>query len=165
MRASIGCEQPSPIAGEGILHPVMLLAVTALVLNDHLLKRLNPGVLTGKVSDIAGLMFFPVLLQGLWELALSILGRPWRRSDRVLLVCTVLTGAVFAFAKLSATGATLYRSLFGAIRGLPGALPALLDGQLPRLPVSTLTQDPTDVLALPAVLVGLWLVHRARSET
>jgi len=161
MRASIGSEHESPIAAERILHPAVLLAVTALMLNDHLLKGLHPGLLTGKLSDVAGLVFFPVLLQGLWELALSVLRRPWRRSDRVLLVSTVLTGSAFACAKLTATGAELYRHLFGAVRGLPSALLALVEGDLSRLPVATLTRDPTDVLALPAVLVGVCLMRSA----
>lgn len=43
-------------------HPLPLAAVVVLVVNDHLLKGRGPGWLTGKLSDFAGLFFFPVLL-------------------------------------------------------------------------------------------------------
>lgn len=49
---------------EHICHPVALAAVAVLAANDHLLKGsgLLPGALTGKLSDVAGLFFFPLLL-------------------------------------------------------------------------------------------------------
>ena len=45
-------------------HPLWLASLALLVVNDHLLKRagLLPGWLTGKLSDIAGLIVAPVLL-------------------------------------------------------------------------------------------------------
>ena len=43
-------------------HPAVLGSVALLVLNDHLLKQAYPGWLTGKLSDVSGLVFFPVLL-------------------------------------------------------------------------------------------------------
>jgi hypothetical protein len=162
MRASIDvdAQRPIAIAGERILHPAMLVAMGTLIVNDHVLKGLYPGLLTGKLSDVAGLLFFPVFLQGLWELGLSCRRRAWQRSDRVLHVCAVLTGAVFAFVKLSALGAALYRSTLGALHGLPTALVDFVRGEAPRLPLAKLTQDPSDVWALPAIWVGLWLVRR-----
>lgn len=45
----------------GLAHPLSLLAVGLLLLNDHLLKHIAPSVLTGKLSDFAGLFFFPFL--------------------------------------------------------------------------------------------------------
>jgi len=47
-----------------LAHPLPLLAVVVLCLNDHFLKGsgLLPGWLTGKLSDFAGLFFFPILL-------------------------------------------------------------------------------------------------------
>ena len=41
------------------MHPVALAAIAVLVVNDHVLKSAYPGWLTGKLSDIAGLVFFP----------------------------------------------------------------------------------------------------------
>jgi hypothetical protein len=46
-----------------ISRPLPLAAVALLLLNDHWLKGsgLLPGAVTGKLSDVAGLFFFPVL--------------------------------------------------------------------------------------------------------
>ncbi len=43
-----------------LVSPAFLLSVGLLVLNDHLLKSSNPGWLTGKLSDFAGLFAFAV---------------------------------------------------------------------------------------------------------
>jgi hypothetical protein len=40
----------------------VLLAVALTAFNDHVLKDLHPGFVTGKISDFAGLFFFPFLL-------------------------------------------------------------------------------------------------------
>ncbi|MBN2007155.1 MAG: hypothetical protein JXA21_27640, partial [Anaerolineae bacterium] len=45
----------------GLTHPLCWLAVGLLLLNDHVLKRAAPSALTGKLSDFAGLFFFPFL--------------------------------------------------------------------------------------------------------
>ena len=45
----------------GILHPVALAALIALVVNDHVGKPCYPGWVTGKLSDAAGLIVFPLL--------------------------------------------------------------------------------------------------------
>lgn len=43
-------------------HPVTLLSIGLLLVNDHILKVVVPSWLTGKLSDFAGLFFFPFLL-------------------------------------------------------------------------------------------------------
>ncbi|GIH93847.1 hypothetical protein Psi01_44770 [Planobispora siamensis] len=43
-------------------HPVTVIATFVLLINDHLLKHLWPGLVTGKLSDLAGLMVAPPLL-------------------------------------------------------------------------------------------------------
>ena len=58
--------------GDLLLHPIAVLAVAVLVINDHVLKGLAPGLLTGKLSDLAGLLFFPLLLASVVELAASL---------------------------------------------------------------------------------------------
>lgn len=45
----------------------MLLAVVVLVVNDQWGKSAWPGLLTGKLSDFAGLAAFPAFLQAGWE--------------------------------------------------------------------------------------------------
>jgi hypothetical protein len=40
-------------------HPVTLLSLVLLLVNDHLLKDAYPGLATGKLSDLAGLVVAP----------------------------------------------------------------------------------------------------------
>ena len=42
--------------------PVFVLALVVLVLNDHVFKQAWPGLVTGKLSDFAGLVVAPLLL-------------------------------------------------------------------------------------------------------
>lgn len=63
-------------------HPLPLFAVAVLVANDHLLKGRGvvPGFVTGKLSDLAGLFFFPVLLVTAGRV-LRVRGvSPWRAA-------------------------------------------------------------------------------------
>ncbi|GAB5534216.1 MAG: hypothetical protein Rubg2KO_04650 [Rubricoccaceae bacterium] len=48
-----------------LLHPAFLLALAVLLLNDHVLKDAFSSPITGKLSDIAGLVVLPVLLTAL----------------------------------------------------------------------------------------------------
>ncbi|OGO18880.1 MAG: hypothetical protein A2Z14_10995 [Chloroflexi bacterium RBG_16_48_8] len=51
-----------------------LLSIGLLLVNDHVLKNCAPSFLTGKLSDFAGLFFFPILLTALLGLLLEPLG-------------------------------------------------------------------------------------------
>lgn len=88
-----------------LYHPLPLSAVLVLAVNDHLLKGagLLPGWLTGKLSDVAGLFFFPLLLCALARGATRLAARREREiEDRgALAMAAVLsTGAVFTAIKL-----------------------------------------------------------------
>ena len=48
-----------------LLSRAFLVAVSVLLLNDHYLKAAAPGVVTGKLSDLAGLFAFPLFLTAL----------------------------------------------------------------------------------------------------
>lgn len=149
------------VAGDGLLHPVAWIAVALLVLNDHVLKQAYPSALTGKLSDVAGLVFFPLLLQALWELAERRVAARFAPSRRVLLTVTCATAVVFASIQLFPAAATSYRVGLGAVQWPFVAVLSLLGGLgLPPLTPVHLTQDPTDLLALPALLVPLWLGSR-----
>jgi hypothetical protein len=73
-------------------HPLTVIAVVVLLLNDHLFKLLWPGPVTGKLSDVAGLIVAPPLLN-------LLLCRPR--------VSVLLTGAAFTLVKTTAIGAAL----------------------------------------------------------
>ena len=142
-------------AGDALLHPVALAAVALLVLNDHWLKHAHPGALSGKLSDFAGLAFFPLVLVGAWEVALAALGRAWLPSQRALAVAACATAAAFVAIKTS------YAAL-DAWRWSLGALHWAWRGRL--LPVAGV-RDPTDLVALPALLVPLLIGSRRAATT
>ena len=49
-------------AVRALASPGFVLALVVLVLNDHVLKQAYPGWVTGKLSDVAGLVVAPLLL-------------------------------------------------------------------------------------------------------
>ena len=51
------------IASRALATPIAIFAIALLVVNDHVLKLACPGLVTGKLSDFAGLMFFPLCSQ------------------------------------------------------------------------------------------------------
>jgi hypothetical protein len=128
------------------MHPATLAAIALLVVNDWVLKpRLGPGLVTGKLSDIAGLAFAPVVLSAAIGLALHAAARLGARVDpslsaRRLALCVLATGAGFAAVKLSP------------------ALAAEVAGALSRLGrPARFYDDPTDLLALPALAAAVWI--------
>jgi hypothetical protein len=128
------------------LHPVTLAAVAVLVVNDWLLKpRFGPSAVTGKLSDLAGLVFAPVVLSAALGLALHLAAALGARVDpslsrRRLAGCTIATGAVFAAVKLEPAAAHILVQLLSRL-GRPAAI----------------TLDPTDLLCLPALAVAIWI--------
>lgn len=102
------------------LHPVALAAVVVLVVNDWVLKPRFAGVVTGKLSDVAGLVFAPVVLSAVIGL---VLRRPLTR--RRLAACVGATGITFAAVKLAPHGLALGPLRFVADRTDLLCLPAL----------------------------------------
>jgi hypothetical protein len=144
---------------------VPLTAVALLVLNDHLLKGLWPGAVTGKLSDLAGMVFFPLLLQGLWEVALRLAGRPWGPSRRALVACALITAVGLPAIQVWEPAAGAWRWGLGALQWPFLALADLLSGQgLPPWAPVRHTPDPTDVLVSPAVLLAAWVGWRRSRE-
>ncbi len=81
-------ESDAPTRGAELLAWPVLAATIATFLNDHVGKAAWPGFVTGKVSDFAGLFFFPFLLT-------TLLGRL-----RVLPWAALATAVVFTAVKL-----------------------------------------------------------------
>lgn len=136
-------------AGE-LLHPAPLVALAVLVVNDHVLKSWAaasgfPAVVTGKLSDLAGLLFFPLLVTAGLDLLLLVaarLGAPIDFSLRrwkLALACGG-TAALFASIKLSAPAAAAIAELLRQL------------GVEARIVV-----DPTDLVALPMIGVAYWI--------
>jgi hypothetical protein len=115
-----------------LLRRFFCAAVALLVVNDHVLKGAGvlPGWLTGKLSDFAGLFFFPILLV---TLAAWFVGRrAWMPA-----AASWLTGAVFAGLKLSPMLALWATRVWGPV-----------------------VCDPSDLVALPSLLAAHALMVR-----
>jgi hypothetical protein len=144
--------EPPP---SGLLHPLALAAIGLLIVNDHVLKAHDPGWLTGKLSDVAGMVFFPLLLRALLEPILRLRLRgphraPSRRAraidrERLLIACVAMTALTFAAIKLVEPATAACEQVLGAL------LAARVE----------IVRDPTDLLAVPFVLVALWIARRA----
>jgi hypothetical protein len=136
-------------AGE-LLEPLALVAVVILVLNDWVLKRWDPvpALVSGKLSDLAGLLFAPLLATACLDLALWGLARAGAPVDFSL-------GRGKLAASICAIGA-----LFAAIKLSPAAA-GWLEGVAAAAGLSwRIVPDPTDLFALPALAGAFWLGRR-----
>ena len=149
----LAATEPRRPAGAAMLHPVVLAAVLVLVVNDHILKAAYGNWLTGKLSDVAGLLLFPVLLVSAVELAAAAAGRRWRTDRRALAICAAPTIAAFSLVELAPFAESLYNAGLGLAQTPARALTGVPSGPV------TSTADVTDLLALPAAVVPL-LLHR-----
>jgi hypothetical protein len=118
-------------------HPFILLSIAVPLFNDHLLKAFIPSWATGKISDFAGLFFFPFLVGVLFQAC-----KPQKvPSHQALLAGFFLTAAVF-------TG----------LKTLPIAnkWAAILLSNLFRQPIH-IALDPTDCIAL-IMFLPAWIM-------
>jgi len=137
--------------GAGMTHPGAIAAVAVLVANDHWGKAAWPGLLTGKVSDVAGLAFFPLFLQGLVEVGGG------RVSRRVLGAACIATAVVFAAVKLSDRAGLAWAWTLGTLQWPFLAAWAVVGGETaPAVRAVRHAVDPTDLVALPAVGLAWW---------
>lgn len=120
------------------VHPLFLAALIILVLNDHWLKGsgILSGVVTGKLSDVAGLLVAPAVLA--WVVR--------ARTARGWTIAHIAVAIGFAALELSPSLVRTLESI-GADLGVP----------FHSWP------DPSDLLALPAAYVSLFVLGpRAR---
>jgi len=120
-----------------------------LIVNDHVLKPRWPGLLTGKLSDLAGLVFLPLLIISLYEVARAAMRRSWRVSERAVVAVVATVAFGFAATKLSTAVAAAYGDVLGWLRWP-------LIGHRSQVAIS---QDPSDVLCTPAAIVA-WIESR-----
>lgn len=118
--------------------PLPLAAVFVLIVNDHVLKGASflPQWITGKLSDVAGLFFFPILLTCVVERCVGP-----RRRARVPMAAVVATGLVFSLLKLSPAANEWANRVWGEV-----------------------VRDPSDLLALPSLYAAYMYMRRAATR-
>ena len=114
-------------------HPLTLLSIAVLLLNDHVLKIVSPSWLTGKLSDFAGLFFFPFIVAAGLSLFLSKFNLSRARIGQI------------AFWWVAVWFVLLKTSLL--VNSLTAQFASLFIGAPTRLIL-----DPTDLIAL----VSMW---------
>ncbi|MEU5913069.1 hypothetical protein [Micromonospora sp. NPDC047527] len=140
MTGSEKARDGAPTTLSWLCHPATLLALVVLVVNDHVWKAAFPGLVTGKLSDVAGLVLAPPLVAVLLTLVVP------RMPARIAAVAgLVAVGAGFAVVKSSGYAAELASSAWTALAG-----PSLVRA------------DWTDLFTLPALGLAWWSWTRAR---
>ncbi len=137
-----------------ILHPVSLTALVLLLLNDHVLKGLAPGAVTGKLSDFAGLALLPILVVSTIELLAHT-----TLSCRTLWAISSVVALGFVFVEATPLGAGLYEQGLG-IAQLPFRY--ALSGADVAAPVRHVA-DIGDLIALPAAFVVCLVSLRSKT--
>ena len=138
-RSSVPLDAGCLDSAHALLHPLWWAALVLLVVNDHLFKAsgLLPSVVTGKLSDVAGLVVAPAVLCGLLGL----------RRRLSCIAAYVAVAIVFAAINLVPSAARAWSEVFAAI-GVPFRV----------------WPDPTDLLALPALVVAYLVFARLRAS-
>ncbi|PKQ25128.1 MAG: hypothetical protein CVT64_11400 [Actinobacteria bacterium HGW-Actinobacteria-4] len=125
-----------------LTHPVSLISIAVLVVNDHILKDAYGNWWTGKLSDFAGLIFFPALL----AVAFAVVA-PRAQFRPLGLASVVTTGVGFAWIKATEIGATAASAVWSLVAG-----------------PSIILRDPTDFIALPMLAVAVAIAVRVKTR-
>jgi hypothetical protein len=131
---------------------VALCALALWIVNDHLLKGAGPGWLTGKLSDVAGLIFFPLLIAAVIEIGARI-----RHRHAIILGTLAFTFVLYVGINLIPAVDEFMEVVSGYCRWPLDALVRLVSAQPVKGPGPTdLTLDPSDLFLVPL----LWLPYR-----
>ncbi|MEW2143809.1 hypothetical protein AB0869_13455 [Micromonospora vinacea] len=142
MTGSATRQDGSPTTLSWLCHPASVIALVLLLVNDHVLKAAHPGLVTGKLSDVAGLVLAPPLVAVLLTLLV-----PRLPARAAALASLVAVGAGFAVVKSSGYAAELASSAWTVLAG-----PSLVRA------------DWTDLLTLPALGLSWWSWTRSRQR-
>lgn len=159
-------EQISRFPGDLLLHPVALIALGLVIVNDRVLKVHVPSTFTGKLSDFAGLVYFPLFVVAFVEGARWLVNRTrWELGRRSVIVVSVVSGAILVLIKTWGPAAEFYRSHLGVVLWpayLPGDL--MLGGGFPEIRRVGVVEDSSDLIALVALMVPAWVSGRVRGR-
>lgn len=119
-------------------HPATLLSIALLLINDHVLKAIGPAWLTGKLSDFAGLFFFPFIIAA----GLSLFSYKFKvKRQQIGQVAFVIAILWFALLKTIQPINSFTTQFASLLVGFP----------------TKFILDPTDIVALIAMLPA-WII-------
>ncbi|MCU1496899.1 MAG: hypothetical protein JWM47_852 [Acidimicrobiales bacterium] len=149
--------------GDFLLHPLSVTSIVVLIVNDRYVKERWPGFISGKLSDVAGLIFFPLLLVALAELVGLVAHRPRQAGRRAFVVVSLVVGVVFAATKTLAPVRAADEIILGWLQWLPRAIYRVATGSAAGSPVrQQVVVDLLDLMTVPCVLAAVWIGGRYR---
>ena len=150
-------------AGNCMRHPVVVAMLALWLVNDHVLKDLFGNAWTGKLSDVAGLVVFPLIPLAVYQVGCAWRKRVPRYQARVLYGSLLATLVLFVSINLSVACSDLCCSALAVAQWPLRALVSVAtgDGLIGIVPVVA-TPDPTDLLTLPALAVPYLLERQFR---
>lgn len=149
--------QGDRVRGDFLLSPVFLAPLIVLLVNDLYWKLNHPGVVSGILSDLAGMVFFPIFLVGIAEILARFLpGKPYARPSWFVISTLVIAG-LFVGMKYTAIGESVFVTVTGFLRPVVGDF--LGYGQ------RGLVADPLDLIALVLAPIPVLFGYRVRGRS
>jgi len=142
--------------GDCLRHRLVLLMLALWILNDHVFKAMWGNSFTGKLSDIAGLVVFPLIFVGAYEIVCALRRIQAEHTRTILWAGLSLSAALIIGINLFDVCAQACRIGLGLMQWPFRSLWAL--SILPLTKVN-LTMDPTDLWTLPALIIPYALNH------
>ena len=149
-------------SGDCIRHPMSVFMLCLWLLNDHVFKDIWGNTLTGKLSDISGLVVFPLMFVATYELICAFRQRAATHLDLVLWLSLGFSAMIMIMINVSDWGANLCRIGLGILQW-----PFHCLWSLSILPIHKvhLTMDPTDLWTLAALVIPYSIVYsRLKSD-
>ncbi len=144
------------------MNPIALFSLGLLILNDHILKHRYGNSITGKLSDIAGLIFFPLLVIVLIESCRKAFRKNrWQIDNEQVVIVFCIVAMGYLLVKCSQPIADAYSYVLGSAEWSLVAMKQACTGHsIDKLMPREVLADPTDLVALPAVGVAWLIVKR-----
>ncbi len=133
-------------AAHSLGHPLTIISIVLLLVNDHWLRIESPSWWTGKIGDFAWLIFAPLICALVF--AWIIPRRTPNHEKWVGIFSFAFIGLWFATAKTIPAIHALTTSTLDSLVGWPGSL----------------RMDVTDLITLPALLIGWHIWQNAHSD-
>lgn len=142
--------------GDFLLSPIFLVSLFLLLLNDFFLKPNYPSALSGILSDLAGMVFFPIFFVALAEFIAALIPSRPLASPRWFGVSTASIGFLLVFVKFTDAGQAFYRMLVDPVANSPLSSITVGGGGA--------VADPWDLLALLLAPIPIWVGRQFRGK-